>query len=51
MEQDWATALKEGSTVEVDIIPNYPGSSLRPDSFKIDYWIDGEKFTKTMANP
>ncbi|WP_052410032.1 DNA/RNA non-specific endonuclease [Paenibacillus durus] len=51
MEKDWANALKEGSSVKVDITPNYSGNSMRPDSFKINYWIDGEKFTKTIVNP
>lgn len=51
MEQDWAGALKEGSSVKVDIVPSYPSGSARPSSFKVDYWIDGEKFTKIIKNP
>lgn len=50
MEQEWANALKEGSTVKVNITPNYPSSSLRPDSFKVEYFIDGERFIKTIVN-
>ena len=51
MEQDWAGALKYGNSVKVDIKPNYPSNSVRPSSFKVNYWIDGEKFTKIIKNP
>lgn len=51
MEQDWAKTLKDGSSVKVDISPNYSGSSVRPDNFKVNYWIDGEKFTNIIKNP
>ena len=51
MEQNWAGALKDGSSVKVDISPNYSGGSIRPDNFKVNYWIDGEKFTKLINNP
>jgi len=51
MEQNWAGALKEDSSVKVDISPNYSGGSIRLDNFKVNYWIDGEKFTKLINNP
>lgn len=51
MEQNWANALKEGSDVKVDISNIYQGTSVRPSSFKVDYWIDGQKFTKVVNNP
>jgi|GEM_PF-1262107 len=51
MEQDWAGALKYGNSVKVDIKPNYPSNSVRPSSFKVNYWIDREKFTKIIKNP
>lgn len=50
MEQQWANALKEGSVVKVDITPNYSGNSLRPDSFKVKYSIDGKIITKNILN-
>lgn len=48
MNQDWAGALKVGSSVKGDITSNYPGNSVRPDSFKVDYWIGEEKSTKII---
>ncbi|MBC6310980.1 DNA/RNA non-specific endonuclease [Listeria sp. FSL L7-1582] len=45
MEQEWADALKEvpPRNVSVKIEPSYPGSSLRPDSFRVTYQIEGER--------
>jgi len=39
MENEWASALKKGDSVSVKIEPNYTGSSVRPDSFTVDYQI------------
>jgi len=41
MENDWAGALKEGKKVKVNIEPVYSGNNARPDSFKIQYSVDG----------
>jgi len=41
----------QGSTVKVDIRPNYTGNSVRPSSIDVDYWIDGEKIRKLIPNP
>ena len=43
MEQDWASALKEGKEVRVKIEPVYGGDNLRPISFEIEYTIEGMK--------
>ncbi|WKB36498.1 DNA/RNA non-specific endonuclease [Terrilactibacillus sp. S3-3] len=45
MEQEWASALKENPPrkVSVKIEPTYSGSSLRPDSFRVKYQIEGER--------
>ena len=51
MEKSWSDALKSGSKVEVNIKPNYNLNSVRPDSFNVEYWIDGEKFIKFIRNP
>jgi hypothetical protein len=51
MEQDWSNALKNGSSVNVDITPNYSGTSVRPVSFDVNYWLDGELFMRTIINP
>ncbi|MBC1400927.1 hypothetical protein HB904_13665 [Listeria booriae] len=53
MEQEWADALKEvpPRKVSVKIEPSYPGSSLRPDSFRVTYQIEGErKVIREMLN-
>ncbi|MGX7417238.1 DNA/RNA non-specific endonuclease [Carnobacterium gallinarum] len=51
MEKTWADALKGGSKVVVNIKPTFTLDSLRPDSFNVEYWIDGEKFIKFIKNP
>ncbi|QLY82307.1 DNA/RNA non-specific endonuclease [Clostridium intestinale] len=43
MEQDWASALKEGKEVRVKIEPVYGVDNLRPISFEIEYTIEGMK--------
>ena len=53
MEEEWASALKEvpPRKVTVDIQPVYSGKSLRPDSFKVKYQIEGRKsVTKLIKN-
>lgn len=42
METNWANALQEGKAVRVEISPIFSGTSKRPVSFEVDYWIDGE---------
>ena len=42
METTWKNALAEGKSVEVNVKINYTSSSRRPDSFDIDYSIDGQ---------
>ncbi len=41
LENQWATAIKEGKKVSVNVKVNYKGNSLRPSSFDIEYEIDG----------
>lgn len=53
MEKDWAKALKETppKKVTVNIETIYSGKSLRPDSFKVTYEIEGETLVrKTIKN-
>lgn len=53
MEKEWAKALKETPPrkVTVDIQPVYSGNSLRPDSFFVEYQIEGSKsVTKLIKN-
>lgn len=44
METEWANALKEipPKKVSVQIEPIYTKSSMRPDSFMVEYEIDGD---------
>ena len=41
IENEWATAIKNGLPVSVKVKINYDGNSLRPTSFDITYTIDG----------
>ena len=43
MEQEWASALKEGKEVNVKIEPIYDSDNLRPISFKVKYTINGQR--------
>ncbi|MFB7034973.1 T7SS effector LXG polymorphic toxin [Bacillus altitudinis] len=44
METEWANALKEvpPKKVSVNIDPNYSNKSMRPDSFMVEYEIEGQ---------
>lgn len=50
LESKWADAIRNGDKVSVKIDAKYPGNSLRPDSFKVNYSINGEKFKTTFSN-
>ncbi len=50
LETKWANAVKNGDKVYVKIDPKYAGDSLRPDSFKVTYSINGEKYKKSFSN-
>ena len=46
LEKQWKNLLNEGKQVEVNIKPIYSGSSKRPDSFEVSYWVDGKVLPK-----
>ncbi len=50
MEQEWAEALADGSTVDVNIQVIYEGASQRPKEFVVKYTIDGDVIVKTWQN-
>ncbi|WP_332651490.1 DNA/RNA non-specific endonuclease, partial [Lysinibacillus sp. 54212] len=52
MEQEWASALaREGGSAKVKIKPQFTGDSARPDSFIVEYSIDGGRKKKvTIQN-
>ncbi|CAI3216804.1 Conserved hypothetical protein [Clostridium neonatale] len=49
MEREWAKAKANKSTVKVDIVPQFNGSS-RPTRYIVKYWIDGKKTIKIIDN-
>jgi len=50
MEQEWAAALERGESAKVKIKPQYTGDSARPDSFIVEYSIDGGRTQKVKIN-
>ncbi|RIX50803.1 DNA-binding protein [Paenibacillus nanensis] len=51
MEKEWASALERNGDVVVKIKPQYTGNSARPDSFIVEYSIDGGRKKKvTILN-
>ncbi|MEK5100987.1 T7SS effector LXG polymorphic toxin [Cytobacillus sp. FSL M8-0252] len=52
IEHEWATASKETppKQVKVDVEVIYSGSDIRPDKFKVTYFIDGEPVSKIIKN-
>ena len=50
LENQWATALENGSEVIVDLKIVYDVGGIRPISFEVDYMIDGIDFHKVIVN-
>ncbi|MCE5287479.1 MAG: hemagglutinin repeat-containing protein [Pelosinus sp.] len=50
LENTWRSALQEGKEVNVKINPMYEGNSVRPSEFKINYTIDGKKYSTRLTN-
>lgn len=50
LENKWDAALKNGKNVKVEILPNYIGDSVRPNSLNVKYWIDGKPAMKVLFN-
>lgn len=52
MEASWAKALKSvpPKAVNVEIKNIYSGASERPIGLKIDYYIDGKKYSRVFRN-
>ncbi|MEK3752369.1 DNA/RNA non-specific endonuclease [Paenibacillus sp. FSL E2-8871] len=46
MEQEWASALERKENVKVKITPQYTSNAARPDSFTVEYSIDGGRTKK-----
>ena len=50
LENQWAKALDADLDVSVKVKINYEGTSVRPNSFEVNYTIDGESFSKLIPN-
>jgi len=51
LEKKWARALENGQRVRFEISPIYKSKKgVRPDRFRIEYWIDGKQTIETMKN-
>ncbi len=51
LEQEWKSALEKRKSVQVKIKPRYTGTSKRPDSFDIEYSINGsDKVMRQLKN-
>ena len=50
MENRWKNALQEGKEVKVTIDIVYDGANKRPKEFNINYIIDNNDDTLTIAN-
>lgn len=46
----WKKALKRKQKVDVKIVPNYTGNSMRPHSLEVKYTINGKTFRKPISN-
>jgi DNA/RNA non-specific endonuclease len=42
MEKQWSMAAGEGRQVSINVMANYVGDKMRPESYSVQYWIDGE---------
>lgn len=49
-ENNLAKEICAGKDVHIRIDLNYPGKSYRPDSFLVNYSINGEEFVKVFSN-
>ncbi|MFJ5769803.1 T7SS effector LXG polymorphic toxin [Psychrobacillus sp. NPDC093180] len=50
LENTWKKALEEGKEVTIKIKPIYEAQSARPSEFKINYTIDGKKYSDRLTN-
>lgn len=50
LENTWKKAIIEGKEVTINVKPIYVGKSIRPIEFKINYKIDGKKYSDILTN-
>lgn len=50
IENEWASAIRRGETVTVNMDIEYERDSTRPKAFVVTYAIDGKRFEKRFSN-
>lgn len=50
IENQWATAIKNGQKVSVNIDIKYNDGNARPIAFDVLYYIDGKRYHQTITN-
>lgn len=50
IENQWAKAINDGKKIQVKVDIECAKDSLRPVKFKVNYIIDGERFSKKLIN-
>ncbi|MEZ7650579.1 DNA/RNA non-specific endonuclease, partial [Streptococcus sp. 27098_8_86] len=50
LERDWSEAIKANKKVEVHVKIEYVGKSSRPKTFRVNYTIDGQTYTRRIKN-
>ncbi|HIW32717.1 MAG TPA: DNA/RNA non-specific endonuclease [Candidatus Paenibacillus intestinavium] len=50
IENQWASALKDGEQVKVNVEVKYEGDSMRPSEFIVQYEIDGRFVEVSILN-
>jgi len=50
LENVWVSALDADLDISVKVKINYECTSVRPNSFEVNYTIDGESFSKLIPN-
>jgi hypothetical protein len=50
LENRWQDAIEGGEAVHIEIVPHYPGGSLRPDSLEVNYKIGGIPRQQVFTN-
>ena len=50
IENQWASALKNGQKVTVNIDIHYDKGGVRPSSFDVSYTIDGKHYFEIINN-
>ena len=50
LESGWYKDILAGHKVFLQIVPHYVGTSQRPDSLDVKWYVDGKKHERTFAN-